>query len=196
MSKTRADSRWLLTIKIGNTNLGFGLHADGQLAHTWRAETRVDKTADEYAAFLLTCFENVGIAPADIHRAALVSVVPPLTDTMREMCRAYLQLEPFVAASGIQSGIQIRYDDPRALGALSARCVDAHSTTGPVQSCGATGRCQASAMAAILRASERPPHQATSSMTTPATPVSRRSRKAKRLPSVSEAQIGAGEACA
>ena len=35
---------------------------------------------------------------------------------------------------------------------------------GPVQSCGATGRCQASAIAAILRASERPPHQERSSM--------------------------------
>ena len=33
-------------------------------------------------------------------------------------------------------------------------------------------------------------------MMTPAAPVSRRSRKAQRVPSVSEAQIGAGEASA
>ena len=107
----------LLTIKIGNTNLGFGLHENGRLAHTWRAETRVEKTADEYAAFLLPCFENAQIERASIQHAALVSVVPPLTDTLREFCRNSLRVEPFVAASGIKSGIQIRYDDPRALGA-------------------------------------------------------------------------------
>ncbi|MCY1561864.1 hypothetical protein D9M68_991790 [compost metagenome] len=60
-----------------------------------------------------------------------------------------------------------------ALGACRLRCVDAAQTTGPVQSCGATGSCQASAMAAILRASVRPPHQLRSSIATPATPVCR-----------------------
>lgn len=114
----RADAApLLLTIKIGNTNLGFGIHRDGQLLHAWRAETRVEKTADEYAAFLFPCFENVHLTPASIRRAALVSVVPPLTETMRELCRNYLQTDPFVATAGIKSGIPIHYDDPRAFGA-------------------------------------------------------------------------------
>ncbi len=116
MNPTRAAT-WLLTIKIGNTNLGFGAHANGQLQHAWRAETRVEKTADEYAAFLLTCFENARLDAAAIRHAALVSVVPPLTDTMRELCRKTLRLEPFIVAAGIQSGIRIHYDDARALGA-------------------------------------------------------------------------------
>ena len=51
-------------------------------------------------------------------------------------------------------------------------------------------------MAAILRASDRPPHQDRSSMTIPAAPVSSRSRKPQRVASVSEAQIGAGETSA
>lgn len=107
----------LLTIKIGNTNLGFGIHAEGRLIHAWRAETRVDKTADEYAALLLQLLESVNLAPASIRAAALVSVVPSLTETLWEFCRKYLRAEPFVAAAGIQSGIRIKYDDPRALGA-------------------------------------------------------------------------------
>lgn len=107
----------LLTIKIGNTNLGFGVHQDARLVHTWRAEMRVEKTADEYAAFVLPCLEEANLAPASIRAAAILSVVPPLTDTMREFCLKYLHVEPFVASSGIKSGIQIRYDDPRAFGA-------------------------------------------------------------------------------
>ena len=71
------------------------------------------------------------------------------------------------------------------------------STTGPVQSCGATGRCQASAIAAILRASDSPPHQ---EMIEHDRRRRRRSREDRGrpsgMPSVSEAQIGAVEASA
>src|ERR1700729_2654252 len=83
-----------------------------------------------------------------------------------------------------------------AFGAFNDRWVEAQSTTGPVQSCGATGRCQASAMVAIFLASDKPPHQERSSMMTPAAPVSKRSRKAQREANVSEAQIGAIETSA
>lgn len=117
MSSAQALKKRLLTIKIGNTNLGFGVYDAGQLVHAWRAETRAEKTADEYAALVLPFFESVGIAPASIQAAAIVSVVPPLTDTMREFCKTYLRAEPFIAASGIKSGIRVKYDDPRALGA-------------------------------------------------------------------------------
>ena len=107
----------LLAIKIGNTNLAFGLYKGQALTHTWRAETRAERTADEYAALLFSFLESAQVPPESIHAAALVSVVPALNETMRELCMRYLQVEPFIAASGIKSGIHVRYDDPRALGA-------------------------------------------------------------------------------
>ncbi len=110
-------SNFLLSIKIGNTNLGFGVYEAERLVHAWRAETRVEKTADEYAAFLLPLFKSIGLAPNMFRGAAIVSVVPPLTETIAEFCEKYLHITPFIAASGIKSGIRIRYDDPRALGA-------------------------------------------------------------------------------
>lgn len=116
-AQSEATRERLFTIKIGNTNLGFGVHDDGRLIHAWRAETRVEKTADEYAALVLPLLESVNVAPASIRAAALVSVVPPLTETLCEFCRKYLRAEPFIAAAGMKSGIRIRYDDPRALGA-------------------------------------------------------------------------------
>lgn len=107
----------LLTIKIGNTNLGFGIFESDTLIRAWRAETRSEKTADEYASLLLTFLQDENIAPESIRAAALVSVVPALNETMRELCVKYLRVEPFIAAAGIKSGIQIKYDDPRAFGA-------------------------------------------------------------------------------
>lgn len=107
----------LLAIKIGNTNLGFGLFDSGILIRNWRVETRTEKTTDEYAAQLLLFFKEAGIPAESINAAALVSVVPALDDTLRELCVKYLHVEPFVAAPGCKSGIHIKYQDPRTLGA-------------------------------------------------------------------------------
>jgi type III pantothenate kinase len=107
----------LLTIKVGNTNLGIGVFENARLLRSWRAETRAEQTADEYAVFLFRFFESADIAPASIGAAAIVSVVPALDETLREFCVKYLGIHPFLARSGIKSGIRIQYDDPRALGA-------------------------------------------------------------------------------
>lgn len=107
----------LFTLKVGNTNLGFGIFDGDTLVHAWRAETLHDKTADEYAALLIPLLESENIAPASIQAAAIVSVVPALGETMREICVKYFNITPFMASAGIKSGIRIKYDDPRALGA-------------------------------------------------------------------------------
>lgn len=107
----------LLTIKIGNTNIGLGIFESGNLIHDWRVETQTEKTADEYAAQLLLFFEDAELTPDTVGAAALVSVVPALNDTMHEMCVKYLHVEPFIAAPGSKSGIHIKYQDPRTLGA-------------------------------------------------------------------------------
>ncbi len=107
----------LLAIKIGNTNLGIGLFDDQHLAHNWRAETRPEQTEDEYASLLFQFCRAKQVDPASIQGAAIVSVVPAVTETIRQVCTKYLDLEPFVAGSGSKSGIRIKYDDPRSFGA-------------------------------------------------------------------------------
>lgn len=107
----------LLAIKVGNSNVGFAIFYGSERAAGWRFETLADKTADEYAALLLPSLQEAGIASETIRAAALVSVVPPLTEAMRELCVRYFHTEPFMAAPGVKSGIRIRYDDPRAFGA-------------------------------------------------------------------------------
>jgi type III pantothenate kinase len=111
------NSTHLLTIKIGNSNIGFGIFEGDKLVCTWRCETRVETTADEYAALLLTFLDDAQVQAEAIRAAAIVSVVPPLTATMQDLCTRYFQVEPFIAGPGARSSIRIRYDDPRALGA-------------------------------------------------------------------------------
>ena len=108
----------LLAIKIGNSNVTVGVFEDSTLHATWRAHTETDKTSDEYAILLDDFFAALPVEEGKSWRGvAMVSVVPPLTTTFQELCRRHLGIEPLVVGPKVRTGMSIRYDDVRALGA-------------------------------------------------------------------------------
>ncbi len=113
----------LLTIDIGNTNITLGLYQGEQLGPRWRLATAYEHMPDEYGLQLVGLLSHAGFTPADLEGAILASVVPPLTGKLVEACRRYLQQDPLVVDAGVKTGVRIRYEDPRAVGA--DRIVDA-----------------------------------------------------------------------
>jgi len=107
----------LLTIDIGNTNLTLGLYEGEQLGAHWRLATDHNRMPDEYGLQFLGLLQNAGKTLKDIHGISLASVVPPLTGRVIQACREYLKQEPLVVDAGVKTGIKIRYDDPKAVGA-------------------------------------------------------------------------------
>jgi type III pantothenate kinase len=107
----------LLTIDIGNTNLTLGLYEGEQLGAHWRLATDNNRMPDEYGLQFLGLLQNAGKTLKDIHGISLASVVPPLTGRVIQACREYLKQEPLVVDAGIKTGIKIRYEDPKAVGA-------------------------------------------------------------------------------
>jgi type III pantothenate kinase len=107
----------LLTIDIGNTNLTLGLYEGEQLVAHWRLATDNNRMPDEYGLQFLGLLQNAGKTLKDIHGISLASVVPPLTGRVVQACREYLKQEPLVVDAGIKTGIKIRYEDPKAVGA-------------------------------------------------------------------------------
>ncbi len=110
----------LLAISIGNSNLHIGIFDDEALIANWRVHTESDNTADEYAALFHDFFDQAGMSVARGHAmrgAILVSVVPPLTPTIQQLCRDRLDLDPLVVNTNLKTGMPIRYEDPRSLGA-------------------------------------------------------------------------------
>ena len=69
------------------------------------------------------CCSTSAAVPADLHGAILASVVPPLTGTLVQACETYLGCRPLVVDAGVKTGVRIRYEDPKAVGA--DRVVDA-----------------------------------------------------------------------
>lgn len=124
----------LLVFDIGNTNITLGVFDGEKLRATWRMATDVHQMPDEYAARLLTLLHHRDINKADINEIALCSVVPPLLGTFIELSQRYFHISPLVVGPGIKTGVRIRMDNPREVGA--DRIVDAaaahHLYGGPV----------------------------------------------------------------
>lgn len=113
----------LLAIDVGNTNITLGLYEGDQLGPRWRLATNHERMPDEFGLQFVGLISHVGRQVNDISGICLASVVPPLTSKIVEACRRYLGVNPLVVDAGVKTGVRIRYEDPRAVGA--DRIVDA-----------------------------------------------------------------------
>jgi type III pantothenate kinase len=124
----------LLAVDIGNTSITLGVFDGEKLRATWHVATGVHRMPDEYASLLLSLLRHQGLATADVKAVALCSVVPPLISTFEELFKRYFNIEPLVVGAGVKTGVSIRMDNPREVGA--DRIADAaaahHLYGGPV----------------------------------------------------------------
>ncbi len=104
----------LLAIDIGNTEITLGVFDGENLRATWHMSTGLHRTVDEYASLLLTL---IPYFPTEIKGIAMCSVVPPLLATFEELCQRYLHTSPLVIGAGVKTGVRIRMDNPREVGA-------------------------------------------------------------------------------
>jgi len=107
----------LLTVDIGNTETTLGLFQGEELRSTWHIATNIDHMADEYAAVLMELLNHQGLSAADINRAAMCSVVPPMTTTFKKLITQYFGVSPLVVEAGVKTRVRIRMDNPREVGA-------------------------------------------------------------------------------
>ena len=107
----------LLAVDIGNTDLMLGVFEDKELRATWHMATSIDRMPDEYAALLLNLLHHQGLNASDIKEVALCSVVPPLIATFEELFQRYFHISPLVVGAGVKTGVHIRMDNPREVGA-------------------------------------------------------------------------------
>ena len=107
----------LLAIDIGNTNVVLGVFDQEKLVENWRVGTNTQITPDEYAMIFKDLFGFVGLEFKQITGVIISTVVPPLLPVMIEMSNKYFRLEPMVVTHEIKTGIKMRYDNPKEVGA-------------------------------------------------------------------------------
>ena len=108
----------LLAIDVGNSTTVVGLFRGQELMHHWRLSTDLERTSDEFALITQGLLGFAGLSfTHNVHGVVLSSVVPTLTETLREMVSRYFPFAPVVVEPGIKTGIALRYEHPREIGA-------------------------------------------------------------------------------
>lgn len=107
----------LLAVDIGNTNISVGFLNGGTVVGTYRITTKNHHTADEYALMLKRFMALSGVDRTEFHGVIISSVVPKVMHAFRNSIVKFLGLEPVVLGPGVATGLDIRMDNPKAVGA-------------------------------------------------------------------------------
>ncbi len=107
----------LLVVDVGNTQTHFGTFAGTELVEHWRFATVRTSTADELGAALRNLLGLRGLAFADLSASIVSSTVPQLEPEWIAMAERYLGQPMLAVGPGLKTGMQIRYDNPREIGA-------------------------------------------------------------------------------
>jgi type III pantothenate kinase len=109
----------LLVVDVGNTQTHFGVFPDGEsrISEHWRFATVRASTADELGAVLANLLGLRGLAFADVSASIVSSTVPQLSEQWTRMAQRYLGHAMLVVGPSIRTGMPIRIDNPREVGA-------------------------------------------------------------------------------
>lgn len=102
----------ILLFDVGNTNIVMGIVKDNKIVNTYRFITNSNMTEDEY----YSKFQSI-IGTTEIEGIAISSVVPLIDHTLITMSKKYFNIDPLIVGPGIKSGVKIKIENPKQLGA-------------------------------------------------------------------------------
>ena len=107
----------LLCVDIGNTNIVLGVFQDEKLSHSFRIQSDLMQTADEYGTKIMNICSFYELDFHMINGVIISSVVPGLDNTFEKMVETYFKTKAMFVGPGTKSGIKIKIDNPKQLGA-------------------------------------------------------------------------------
>ena len=107
----------LLALDAGNTNVTIGAFDGETLAGRWRLRTIHEQTADEWGVLMRNLFDLATLDESRVDGIIIASVVPALDASLRGMAERYFHSEPLFVTSETDTGLIVRYDNPKEVGA-------------------------------------------------------------------------------
>lgn len=106
----------MLCLDVGNSHIYGGLFSDEEICLRFRHTSKAS-TSDELGIFLKTVLRENSYDPQLVTKIAICSVVPQLEYSLRSACIKYFSVTPFFLQSGVKTGLNIRYNNPKDVGA-------------------------------------------------------------------------------
>lgn len=107
----------ILAIDVGNTNIMLGMIDRGEIKNIVRIHTDLHETGTEYAIKIRQITDFYGIDLHSFEGAIISSVVPPLTEKLKQSVESLIGRKPMIIGPGIRTGMNIRIDDPSSMAA-------------------------------------------------------------------------------
>lgn len=106
----------VLAIDIGNTNIVMGCVDQENIYFIARLATNHLKTQEQYAVEIKSILELYDFDLNRIDGSIISSVVPPLTNVMKQATFFVTKMEPMIVGPGLKTGLNIMTDNPAQLG--------------------------------------------------------------------------------
>jgi len=107
----------IICVDVGNTNICLGVFEEDKLLKMFRFATNYNETSDELIVKVKSLFEINSIDYKKVEGAIIGSVVPRMDSILEKMFIDYFNIKPLFVGQGIKSGINIKIDNPKELGA-------------------------------------------------------------------------------
>ena len=107
----------ILALDMGNSNIVIGGIDEKHTYFMERITTDIRKTDLEYAISIKNIFEIHHLDPREVEGAILSSVVPPLNPIIQAAVRKVTGMPCKLVGAGMKTGMNIRMDDPKKVGA-------------------------------------------------------------------------------
>ena len=107
----------LLCLDVGNTNIVLGIFKDDKMLNHWRMRTEREMTSDELGILINNLFIPAQLEISSISDVIISCVVPTLLSSLKEFCLLHFNQEPMIVGPGIKTGLPIKYDNPKEVGA-------------------------------------------------------------------------------
>ena len=107
----------ILCLDVGNTQIHGGVFKDDKLLMQFRKTSGSKSSSDEYGLFLRTVLRENDIDPSGIRHVSICTVVPDVLHSLKNACRKYFDISPFVLKAGVKTGLKIKYYNPVEVGA-------------------------------------------------------------------------------
>jgi len=107
----------VLAIDVSNSLTTIALWDGAAVAGHWSLASDPTRTADEYAVLLHRLLTEARLDAREAGGAVLACVVPEMVGTMEAVCERILGIRPLVVGPGVRTGLRIRTENPRELGA-------------------------------------------------------------------------------
>ncbi len=108
----------ILALDVGNSQIFGGVYDEqDNLKFRFRKTSKTGASSDEIGIFLRSVLRENQMDPSQVQQIALCSVVPDVVYSIKNACKKYFNINPFILQAGVKTGLKINYRNPLEVGA-------------------------------------------------------------------------------